>query len=242
MQSDEVSSPPPATTPTPPPQPTPPPAPAPAPAPTPAPAAAPASQPAPAVSQYSLTQEQLIRQQLLAKQKQLLELQQKKIELELEQTKAQLVGQKVSDSKSASLFLSVHLLSVLFSEFVENKKMCSAWIYLMLMGRYNCHTKYTWSICPCRAKAQLALFPSSCWSTLTLLRLQPGLNTYFCRSSRCSMISAQWRTTLRTWLYLTFLQLTFSIVLVRPSHIPGYHDYASLYLMSTLHTCTCART
>uniref|UniRef100_G3QCM0 Pre-mRNA cleavage complex 2 protein Pcf11 n=1 Tax=Gasterosteus aculeatus aculeatus TaxID=481459 RepID=G3QCM0_GASAC len=39
-----------------------------------------------------LTQEQLIRQQLLAKQKQLLELQQKKIELELEQTKAQLAG------------------------------------------------------------------------------------------------------------------------------------------------------
>uniref|UniRef100_A0A673KKY2 Pre-mRNA cleavage complex 2 protein Pcf11 n=1 Tax=Sinocyclocheilus rhinocerous TaxID=307959 RepID=A0A673KKY2_9TELE len=36
----------------------------------------------------SLKQEQLIRQQLLAKQKQLLELQQKKIELELEQTKA----------------------------------------------------------------------------------------------------------------------------------------------------------
>lgn len=73
------------------------------PTPTPAPAAAPASQPAPAVSQYSLTQEQLIRQQLLAKQKQLLELQQKKIELELEQTKAQLVGQNGSDSKSASL-------------------------------------------------------------------------------------------------------------------------------------------
>ncbi|KAG7273799.1 hypothetical protein CRUP_016543, partial [Coryphaenoides rupestris] len=45
---------------------------------------------APAVSEASLTQEQLIRQQLLAKQKQLLELQQKKIELELEQTKAQL--------------------------------------------------------------------------------------------------------------------------------------------------------
>lgn len=103
MQSDEVSSPPPATTPTPPPQPTPPPAPASVPTPTPAPAAAPASQPAPAVSQYSLTQEQLIRQQLLAKQKQLLELQQKKIELELEQTKAQLVGQNGSDSKSASL-------------------------------------------------------------------------------------------------------------------------------------------
>lgn len=37
-----------------------------------------------------MTQEQLIRQQLLAKQKQLLELQQKKLELELEQTKAQL--------------------------------------------------------------------------------------------------------------------------------------------------------
>ncbi|NWH88562.1 PCF11 protein, partial [Aegithalos caudatus] len=48
--------------------------------------------PPPAVPeiQKNLTQEQLIRQQLLAKQKQLLELQQKKLELELEQTKAQL--------------------------------------------------------------------------------------------------------------------------------------------------------
>ncbi|XP_047234841.1 pre-mRNA cleavage complex 2 protein Pcf11 isoform X1 [Girardinichthys multiradiatus] len=54
---------------------------------------APAPQVAPATTPSSLTQEQLIRQQLLAKQKQLLELQQKKIELELEQTKAQLVGQ-----------------------------------------------------------------------------------------------------------------------------------------------------
>lgn len=42
--------------------------------------------------QKNLTQEQLIRQQLLAKQKQLLELQQKKLELELEQAKAQLVS------------------------------------------------------------------------------------------------------------------------------------------------------
>ncbi|XP_040006279.1 pre-mRNA cleavage complex 2 protein Pcf11 [Xiphias gladius] len=58
----------------------------------PAPAPAPAPQPVPAISQSSLTQEQLIRQQLLAKQKQLLELQQKKIELELEHTKAQLAG------------------------------------------------------------------------------------------------------------------------------------------------------
>ncbi|XP_078514610.1 pre-mRNA cleavage complex 2 protein Pcf11 isoform X2 [Lissotriton helveticus] len=40
--------------------------------------------------QKNLSQEQMIRQQLLAKQKQLLELQQKKLELELEQTKAQL--------------------------------------------------------------------------------------------------------------------------------------------------------
>uniref|UniRef100_A0A8C6WUS9 Pre-mRNA cleavage complex 2 protein Pcf11 n=1 Tax=Neogobius melanostomus TaxID=47308 RepID=A0A8C6WUS9_9GOBI len=48
----------------------------------------PAARPAPPSPR--LTQEQLIRQQLLAKQKQLLELQQKKIELELEQTKAQL--------------------------------------------------------------------------------------------------------------------------------------------------------
>ncbi|XP_017575362.2 pre-mRNA cleavage complex 2 protein Pcf11 [Pygocentrus nattereri] len=46
----------------------------------------------PTVVEKSLTQEQIIRQQLLAKQKQLLELQQKKIELELEQTKAQLAA------------------------------------------------------------------------------------------------------------------------------------------------------
>ncbi|XP_072517782.1 pre-mRNA cleavage complex 2 protein Pcf11 isoform X2 [Salminus brasiliensis] len=46
----------------------------------------------PTVSEKNLTQEQVIRQQLLAKQKQLLELQQKKIELELEQTKAQLAA------------------------------------------------------------------------------------------------------------------------------------------------------
>ncbi|XP_072317852.1 pre-mRNA cleavage complex 2 protein Pcf11 isoform X2 [Eucyclogobius newberryi] len=59
----------------------------PAPAPT---APPPVAAPVDPVS--SLTQEQLIRQQLLAKQKQLLELQQKKIELELEQTKAQLAG------------------------------------------------------------------------------------------------------------------------------------------------------
>ncbi|KAM9321154.1 pre-mRNA cleavage complex 2 protein Pcf11 [Gastrophryne carolinensis] len=39
-----------------------------------------------------LSQEQIIRQQLLIKQKQLLELQQKKLELELEQTKAQLAS------------------------------------------------------------------------------------------------------------------------------------------------------
>ncbi|XP_045895103.1 pre-mRNA cleavage complex 2 protein Pcf11 isoform X2 [Micropterus dolomieu] len=67
----------------------------------PAPPAAPAPQPVPAVSQCSLTQEQLIRQQLLAKQKQLLELQQKKIELELEQTKAQLVGGFVLPTSTA---------------------------------------------------------------------------------------------------------------------------------------------
>ncbi|KAK9955421.1 hypothetical protein ABG768_015299 [Culter alburnus] len=48
--------------------------------------------PAPQPPAPSLTQEQMIRQQLLAKQKQLLELQQKKIELELEQTKAQLAA------------------------------------------------------------------------------------------------------------------------------------------------------
>lgn len=86
LQSEEVSS-------------SPPPVPAPQP-----PAPAPAPQPTPAVSQYNLTQEQLIRQQLLAKQKQLLELQQKKIELELEQTKAQLVGRmRLSVGSSALL-------------------------------------------------------------------------------------------------------------------------------------------
>lgn len=58
----------------------------------------PAPQPVPAITQSSVTQEQLIRQQLLAKQKQLLELQQKKIELELEQTKAQLVGETSTSS------------------------------------------------------------------------------------------------------------------------------------------------
>ncbi|XP_078143008.1 pre-mRNA cleavage complex 2 protein Pcf11 isoform X2 [Centroberyx gerrardi] len=79
-QSDEASSPRAAT-----PQPA-------APPPQPAPAPAPVPVPVPVVSEASLTQEQLIRQQLLAKQKQLLELQQKKIELELEQTKAQLAG------------------------------------------------------------------------------------------------------------------------------------------------------
>ncbi|XP_037604687.1 LOW QUALITY PROTEIN: pre-mRNA cleavage complex 2 protein Pcf11 [Sebastes umbrosus] len=82
-QSEEAPSPQPA--PTQPPAPPPPPAP-PAPQPVPVPV------PVPVVSPSSLTQEQLIRQQLLAKQKQLLELQQKKIELELEQTKAQLAG------------------------------------------------------------------------------------------------------------------------------------------------------
>ncbi|KAM3869035.1 pre-mRNA cleavage complex 2 protein Pcf11 [Diretmus argenteus] len=56
---------------------------------TPQPAATP-PQPAPAVSEANINQEHLIRQQLLAKHKQLLELQQKKIELELEHTKAQL--------------------------------------------------------------------------------------------------------------------------------------------------------
>ncbi|XP_031173245.1 pre-mRNA cleavage complex 2 protein Pcf11 isoform X2 [Sander lucioperca] len=70
-------------------------APSPQPAPAqlaPTPPTPPAPQPVLAVSPSSLSQEQLIRQQLLAKQKQLLELQQKKIELELEQTKAQLAG------------------------------------------------------------------------------------------------------------------------------------------------------
>ncbi|KAM4547606.1 pre-mRNA cleavage complex 2 protein Pcf11 [Fundulus diaphanus] len=64
-------------------------------------AVAPGPQAAPAAPPSSLTQEQLIRQQLLAKQKQLLELQQKKIELELEQTKAQLGGLVLPSSSTA---------------------------------------------------------------------------------------------------------------------------------------------
>eukprot|EP00075_Anas_platyrhynchos_P033523 XP_027322776.1 pre-mRNA cleavage complex 2 protein Pcf11 [Anas platyrhynchos] len=59
--------------------------------------------------QKNLTQEQLIRQQLLAKQKQLLELQQKKLELELEQTKAQLVSRVVDEMS----ILGSHLDSTL---------------------------------------------------------------------------------------------------------------------------------
>ncbi|KAK1168203.1 hypothetical protein AOXY_G11095 [Acipenser oxyrinchus oxyrinchus] len=52
-------------------------------------------------SPKDVSQEQIIRQQLLAKQKQLIELQQKKLELELEQTKAQLAAtQHGSTTKS----------------------------------------------------------------------------------------------------------------------------------------------
>ncbi|XP_070838622.1 pre-mRNA cleavage complex 2 protein Pcf11 isoform X1 [Chaetodon trifascialis] len=91
-QSEEASSPQPVPAPTPPPPPPPAAVAAPPPAAAPTPTPTPTPQPVPAANQYSLTQEQLIRQQLLAKQKQLLELQQKKIELELEQTKAQLAG------------------------------------------------------------------------------------------------------------------------------------------------------
>ncbi|TNM84747.1 hypothetical protein fugu_008925 [Takifugu bimaculatus] len=65
----------------------------------PAPATEPAPQSTSNTNHHNLTQEQLIRQhllakqnQLLAKQKQLLELQQMKIELEFEQTKSQLAG------------------------------------------------------------------------------------------------------------------------------------------------------
>lgn len=53
--------------------------------------------------QKNLTQEQLIRQQLLAKQKQLLELQQKKLELELEQAKAQLAVSLSVQQETSSL-------------------------------------------------------------------------------------------------------------------------------------------
>ncbi|XP_031427499.1 pre-mRNA cleavage complex 2 protein Pcf11 isoform X2 [Clupea harengus] len=66
---------------------TPPPAPATAPAPK---AITPQPQPTPSVAEKKGTEEQAIRQQLLAKQKELLELQQRKIELELEQAKVQL--------------------------------------------------------------------------------------------------------------------------------------------------------
>ncbi|XP_062867063.1 pre-mRNA cleavage complex 2 protein Pcf11 [Trichomycterus rosablanca] len=57
--------------------------------------------PRPAAPEKSIAEEQVIRQQLLAKQKQLLELQQKKIELELEQTKAQLVASTTHPPVSA---------------------------------------------------------------------------------------------------------------------------------------------
>ncbi|NXN91668.1 PCF11 protein, partial [Rhinopomastus cyanomelas] len=57
--------------------------------------------------QKNMTQEQLIRQQLLAKQKQLLELQQKKLELELEQTKAQLAVSLSVQQGSSSVAPSV---------------------------------------------------------------------------------------------------------------------------------------
>ncbi|XP_066555466.1 pre-mRNA cleavage complex 2 protein Pcf11 isoform X2 [Amia ocellicauda] len=50
------------------------------------------------VPEKNLTQEQIIRQQLLAKQKQLIELQQKKLELELEQTKAQLAANQLGST------------------------------------------------------------------------------------------------------------------------------------------------
>ncbi|KAF7697080.1 pre-mRNA cleavage complex 2 protein Pcf11 [Silurus meridionalis] len=56
--------------------------------------------PPPAVTEKNLAEEQIIRQQLLAKQKQLLELQQKKIELELEQTKAQLAASSTNPPHS----------------------------------------------------------------------------------------------------------------------------------------------
>ncbi|XP_043927937.1 pre-mRNA cleavage complex 2 protein Pcf11 [Protopterus annectens] len=66
--------------------------------------------------QKSLTQEQVIRQQLLAKQKQLLELQQKKLELELEQTKAQLAAslgaQQVSSTNLTGSVLPPRLPNV----------------------------------------------------------------------------------------------------------------------------------
>ncbi|KAI1903811.1 hypothetical protein AGOR_G00031050 [Albula goreensis] len=67
----------------------------------------------PVVSEKNLTHEQAIRQQLLAKQKQLLELQQKKIELELEQTKAQLAAnQLVSPTNPPVSTASQHSIGV----------------------------------------------------------------------------------------------------------------------------------
>ncbi|XP_062052773.1 pre-mRNA cleavage complex 2 protein Pcf11 isoform X3 [Lepus europaeus] len=67
--------------------------------------------------QKNLTQEQLIRQQLLAKQKQLLELQQKKLELELEQAKAQLavslsVQQETSNLGPGSASTKLHVSQI----------------------------------------------------------------------------------------------------------------------------------
>ncbi|XP_030636860.1 pre-mRNA cleavage complex 2 protein Pcf11 isoform X2 [Chanos chanos] len=75
---------------------------------TPPRSSAPQPQALPSVSERNMTQEQIIRQQLLAKQKQLLELQQKKIELELEQTKAQLAANPLVATNPPSVTAAVH--------------------------------------------------------------------------------------------------------------------------------------
>ncbi|CAI5773462.1 PCF11 cleavage and polyadenylation factor subunit [Podarcis lilfordi] len=80
-----------------------PPAPSPAVCPPPVSCSAVSATPVVPEIQKNLTQEQLIRQQLLAKQKQLLELQQKKLELELEQTKAQLAVSLSGQQSGSSL-------------------------------------------------------------------------------------------------------------------------------------------
>ncbi|XP_062391907.1 pre-mRNA cleavage complex 2 protein Pcf11 isoform X2 [Sardina pilchardus] len=66
------------------------PTPTPTPTPPPPPPKAVTPQPLPSATEKKINEEQAIRQQLLAKQKELLELQQRKIELELEQAKVQL--------------------------------------------------------------------------------------------------------------------------------------------------------
>ncbi|MBN3285974.1 PCF11 protein, partial [Polyodon spathula] len=63
-------------------------------------------------SPKDVSQEQIIRQQLLAKQKQLIELQQKKLELELEQTKAQLAATQYGSTTKSHVIATSPAITV----------------------------------------------------------------------------------------------------------------------------------